>query len=66
MANGTQEPSQVGKVVIEGWRKVDGDDPIEKGEETLKFVTYEDGRAWYDINRFVDPAPGHLPPFEIR
>lgn len=45
---------------------MDGDDPIEKGEETLKFVTYEDGRAWYDINRFVDPAPGHLPPFEIR
>lgn len=43
-------------------------DPLstkEKEGELLKFSTYDVNRKWYDLNRFVNPTPGHLPPFEI-
>lgn len=66
MAESGQEPSKVGTIIVEGWRKkTDAESTDSKDGETLKFPTYEDNREWYNVNRLVDPRPGYLPPFEI-
>ncbi|CZR57919.1 uncharacterized protein PAC_07809 [Phialocephala subalpina] len=66
LAESGQEPSKVGTIIVEGWRKkTDAESTDSKDGETLKFPTYEDSREWYNVNRLVDPRPGYLPPFEI-
>ncbi|KAE8452422.1 hypothetical protein EG329_000324 [Mollisiaceae sp. DMI_Dod_QoI] len=60
-----QEPSNVGTIVVEGWRKKKDGDEKDTSETTVTFPTYEEQREWYDGNRFINPAPGHLPPFEV-
>lgn len=53
-------------MVVEGWlKKPETESTKGKDGETLKFPTYEDHREWYNVSRLVNPAPGHLPPFEI-
>lgn len=66
MAKADEELSKVGTIVVEGWCKVEDQKSTEsKVGEALKFTTFEESREWHDVNRFVNPSPGHLPPFEV-
>lgn len=66
MAEAGEELSKVGTVIIEGWSRTE-DPAVAKEEdgEPINLPTYDESREWYDVNRFVNPAPGHLPPFEV-